>query len=289
MQVSVGRHRKLAWVRKRADDPIESERRALIEQRQELAALQRQLAERVAAVRERETELRNAVAQASPAATSGDGSAHSVLPSLGAEGGRTDPGDRGRALDAREQALVAREEALAKRVARLGANPDDDTDESAIDAQRRLTELEARERALTEQLAAATERERALTTDLVALRAEAEARAALPPTPAEQTAAQAAKLETRVAELLAAEKAFERTREELTARSEAIAARERLIGEREREVSERADGWGANVELYELESRLRRLEHQKGPTQPAGFSSGVRKLEQQGKRGKPVS
>ncbi len=286
--MSVGRHRKLAWVRKRADDSIESERRALIEQRQELAALQRQLVERVAAVRERETELRNAAAHTPSATAPTDGSARSVLPPLATQGSSTEPGDRVRALDAREQALIAREEALAKRAARVGANPDEDTDESVLDAQRRLTELEARERTLTEQLAAATERERTLTADLAALRAEVEARAALPPTPAEQTAAQAAKLETRFAELLAAEKAFERTREELTARSEAIAARERLIGEREREVSERADGWGANVELYELESRLRRLEHQKGPTQPAGFSSGVRKLEQQGKRGKQV-
>ena len=68
------------------------------------------------------------------------------------------------------------------------------------------------------------------------------------------------------------------------ARSEAVAARERLVSEREREVSEQADGWGASSELHELESRLRRLEHQKSAPQPAGFSSGVRKLEQQSKR-----
>jgi hypothetical protein len=275
-------------VRKRAEDSVENERRALVEQRQELAALQRQLGERVAAVRARETELRGAVAQvrpSSPGAAAGADVSRSVLPPLGGDG-RAELVDRARALDGREQALVAREEALATRAARLGASPDADTDENVLDAQRRLTLLEDKERTLTQQLAAAAKREQMLTSELAALRAAAEARPELPPTPAEQTAAQAAAIEARVAELRAVEQAFERTRDELAARSEAVAARERLISEREREISERAEGWGANVELHELESRLRRLEHQKGPTQPAGFSSGVRKLEQQGKRGK---
>lgn len=260
-----------------------------MEQRQELAALQRQLAERVAAVRARETELRGAVAQVrptSPGSAAGADVSRSVLPPLGSDDSRAELAERARALDGREQALVTREEALAARTARLGASPDADTDENVLDAQRRLTQLEDKERTLTQQLAAAAKREQMLTSELAALRAAADARPELPPTPAEQTATQAAAIEARVAELRAVEQAFERTRDELAARSEAVAARERLISEREREISERADGWGTSVELHELESRLRRLEHQKGPAQPAGFSSGVRKLEQQGKRGK---
>ena len=106
--------------------------------------------------------------------------------------------------------------------------------------------------------------------------------------PSRATRSGLAKIEARLAELRIAEEAFDRTREELAARSEAVAARERLVGERERELAEREDGWGS-VELHELESRLRRLEQQKTAPAPSGFASGMRKLEQQGKRSAPVA
>jgi DNA repair exonuclease SbcCD ATPase subunit len=283
-------------VRKRGPDSLENEKRALIEQRETLAALQRQLAERVGAVRAREIELRDAVAKARPGSTTLQHDSNSelrppeprsALPPLTTTGG-SELEARIRALDERERAVATREEALASATARL-AGPDDDTDENVLADQRRLTDLEGRERTLTRELAAAAERERALTAELTLLREAAAGRPELPPTQEEQDASRVAEIAARLAELRAAEKAFERTRDELTARSEAVAARERLVGEREREVAEQADGWGANPELHELESRLRRLEHQKGAPQPAGFSSGIRKLEQQGNRGKQTS
>ncbi len=275
-------------MRKRGVDSVETERLALIEQRETLAALQRQLAERVGAVRAREIELREAISKAPSASMSQPSAAPSelrapvpgaVLPPLGGNGRSVEVEARIRALNERERALAAREEALAASTARLGANPDEDTDENVLATQRRLTELEERERALTRELAAAN-------AELTALREVVAARPELPPTQEEQDVSRAAKIEARLAELRAAEQAFERTRDDLTAHTEAVTARERLVAEREREVAERSEGWGANVEMHELESRLRRLEHQKASPQPAGFSSGVRKLEQQGKRGK---
>lgn len=236
-------------MRKREVDPIEAERSALAEQREALANLQRQLAERVAAVQARELELREAIARA----RNGSAPAPSANP--------TPPS--GAQLRAPSVLPAPDPREIEQLRARVG-------------------ELEARERALVQKAGELTERERSLVAQLSTAKDEAAARAALPQAPPTEPE-QSAKIEAQLAVLRAAEEAFERTREELAARSEAVAARERLVGDRERELFEREDGWG-NVEMHELESRLRRLEQQKTAPAPSGFSSGIRKLEQQSAR-----
>lgn len=280
-------------MRKREADPIEAERQALADQRAALADLQKQLAARVAAVQSREAELREAIGRARNGGVAR--SIPGVEPQLRAPsplppaaGG--DLAAQTQALAERERAVASREAEVSRELARLAAkrdDPDGETDENAVAVHQRIGELEQREAALLRKVAELTEREKQLTAELASAR-EATPAVALPP--AEPNAEQLAKIEARLAELRVAEDAFGRTREELSARSEAVAARERLVAERERELAEREDGWG-NTDLHELESRLRRLEQQKTAAPPAsGFSSGMRKLEQQGKRGpKPAS
>jgi len=237
-------------VRKRETDPIEAERQALADQRAALAELQQQLAARVAAVQARETELREAIARAR------NGGIPQQLPGV---------------------------EPQLRPPSPL---PAADAEGAGAAVRQRLAELEQREEALLRKVAELTEREKQLNAELATARDAASVE--LPP-----VAPDAERLETiaaRMNELRVAEEAFARTREELAARSEAVSARERLVAERERELSDREDGWG-NSDLHELESRLRRLEQQKtAAPASAGFSSGMRKLEQQGKRGsRPAS
>jgi chromosome segregation ATPase len=96
--------------------------------------------------------------------------------------------------------------------------------------------------------------------------------------------ARLAEIETRLAELREAEKAFLRTHDELAARSEAVTMREELVAQRERELQDRESGWGS-ADLTELEARLRRLESQRTTAQPQGFTGGIRKLQEGGRGG----
>jgi len=238
------------------EDPVAAERRALGDQRVELEHLKRQLLERVAAVQERETELRAAMTAIAAGKVS-----PVLLPPVG------DPAadrlaSRAAALAERERALAAREVAAATAAAN-GAGD---------------TALVAREAALRERESALAARE-----------SELEARerdvAERERTPADPDAARLAQIEIRLDELRAAEEAFLRTRRDLAEHSDAITAREQLLAQRERELDEREDGWGG-PELRDLESRLRRLETQRltGGEQTRSFSGGFKKLEQEGTR-----
>jgi DNA repair exonuclease SbcCD ATPase subunit len=244
-----------------SDDPAAQERAALAEQRAALESLKAQLAERVAAVKEREDELRAAIAKVAA------GKQPSVaLPPV------VDPATdrlatRSAALGERERALAAREAALAAGAsAATGANGDAGHAE-------RMAELAARERTLEERLRQLDAREHAV-----------EERERIPRDP---DAVRLAEIEARLDELREAEEAFLRTRRELADRSDAVDARERLIAQRERELDEREDGWGSN-DMQELESRLRRLELQRAPSERGTFSGGFRKLEQEGTRRPPA-
>ena len=275
-------------MRKRESDPIEAERRALADQRVALADLQQQLAARVAAVQARESELREAINRARSGVVSKPGPgvesqlrSPSPLPPAGSD----ESAAQLRELAERERVVAAREAELSRETARLAVkrtDPDGDTDENAVNAHQRIAELEQREQDLVNKTAELADREEQLIAELAAAR-EASTTMALPAAAVVSDADRLANIEARLAELRIAEEAFGRTREELAARSEAVAARERLVGERERELADHEDGWGS-VELHELESRLRRLEQQKAAPPPSGFASGMRKLEQQGKR-----
>ena len=235
--------------RRKELDPIETEREALVEQRLALEDLRRQLTERVAAVQEREEELRAAIGQAAA------GKAPTiVLPPRRA----SDPGADGRAaLERRARELDTRERDLAERERRL-ARPDEVAARSK-ELDRRAAELDAREQALAD----------------------------LPPP--DPDAARLAAIETRLVELRDAEKAFLRTQQELAARSEAVAARERLVSQKERELGERDEVGSGGTELRELESRLRRLESRRVENEQAqGFEGGVKRLAQEGTRKRPA-
>ena len=246
-----------------SDDPVAQERLALADQRAALETLKRQLAERVDAVREREEELRAAIARVQAGQT-----ADVLLPP------RVDPAseriaNRAAALAERERAVAAREAALASGGAHRGGSANGD----AALAEREAA-LDARARHIDARLVELEERERAI-----------EERERIPPDP---DAVRLAQIDARLDELRAAEEAFLRTRRELADHSDAIAAREQLLAQRERDLDEREDGWGG-PDVRELEARLRKLETQRtalGQTQ--GFSGGFRKLEQDGTRRPPV-
>lgn len=240
------------------EDPLAEERRALGDQRAALDDLKRELVERVAAVQERESELRAAMAAIAAGQEAGI-----ALPPIG------DPAaDR---LAARAAALTERERALAAReAAAAAANGSGDQ------------ALPAREAALRERESALAARESELDARERELREREE-------TPVDPDAARLAKIEKRLDELRAAEEAFLRTRRDLAEHSDAITAREQLLGQRERELDEREDGWGG-PELRDLESRLRRLETQRlTGDQARSFSGGFRRLEQEGTRKPPGS
>lgn len=245
-----------------SDDPVAQERSALADQRAALETLKRQLAERVAAVKEREDELRAAIAQVA----AGKEPAVALPPRADPDAERL--AARVLAITERERALAAREAAFAERVSARSDNGSVAVDDSELEA--RTRELEERQRGLDARAAELDARERAV-----------EERERIPPDPNE---ARLAEIESRLDELRAAEEAFLRTRRELAERSDAVDARERLASQRERELDERDDGWGG-PELQDLEARLRRLETQRTAAGEArGFSGGFRRLEQGGSR-----
>jgi chromosome segregation ATPase len=218
---------------------LDEERAMLRESRAALDELKSELADRVQAVREREEELR--------------------------------------------QALAATQEGRPPHPAAHTAPARDGGDNAAtaLELERRTAALAERERALAAQAAALTARERSL--------AEREAAGATSTEEPVPTAEREARIEARLAELREAEKLFLRTREELSARSEAVAARERLVSQRERELDEIEDAPKREArELAALEERLARLERGQGPSQDTlGFSDGFRRLRESGARQPP--
>ena len=246
-----------------SDDPVAQERQALAEQHAALETLKRQLAERVDAVKQREEELRAAIARVQA------GQAPAVLLPPRVDPASDRIANRAAALAERERAVAAREAALASGGAHRGGSANGD----AALAEREAA-LDARARHIDARLVELEERERAI-----------EERERIPPDP---DAVRLAQIDARLDELRAAEEAFLRTRRELADHSDAIAAREQLLAQRERDLDEREDGWGG-PDVRELEARLRKLETQRtalGQTQ--GFSGGFRKLEQDGTRRPPV-
>jgi uncharacterized protein (DUF3084 family) len=233
------------------EDPVAAERRALAEQRDALEDLKRELAARVAAVQERENELRAAMT-----AIAAGKESTVLLPAVG------DPNaDR---LAARAAALAERERALALREAGAANGSGEQVSAARMAAiNERETSLAARETELDARERAVAERERI---------------------PADPDAVRLEQIETRLNELRAAEAAFLRTRRDLAEHSDAITAREQLLAQRERELDEREDSWGG-PEIRDLESRLRRLETQRLTGEPTrSFSGGFRKLEEEGTR-----
>jgi hypothetical protein len=99
-----------------------------------------------------------------------------------------------------------------------------------------------------------------------------------------------AHIETRLATLHEAEKAFARTQAELAARSADLSNRAAALAEIER--SGIVDGGGPSIpsraELAELDERLRRLEREtRDATASSTFGDTLRSLEQKGLRGRP--
>ena len=269
----------MAFKRRAEPTTIEDERAVLRAQNAALEDLKRQLNERVEAVRARELELHHALAE-----MNGPPPANAVARPLPPA-----------------PAPVA---ATAAAAWPGGEDPEADTGEDTLEAERRKRELTERERALAAAEVALLARTRQLEQDLAHEREQLAARereleldreagaetmvgvpvpvAAAAPAP-EPDAERLAQIEARLAELRDAEKMFLRTRDELAARSEAVAARERLVSQKERELDDREDGVGqwASPELTEMEARLRRLEQQQDPSeQTMGFSGGLRKLQQ---------
>lgn len=231
---------------------LQAELEAVRLRSQELATLKRELAERVAAVRERERELER----------------------TGARPTRSDPSDaavreRLEQLERRERSVAAREKALADQAV-LPPAPDDDRlaqRERAVDARAQELEQHAAELLAREQRLEQREQK----VDAVLAEPERQER-------------RLAEIEARLAELREAERIFIRTRAEVAARSEAVAARERLVAEREREANGGVDGRD-DVAISELEARLRRLERQQTETeQTQTFAGGLGRLSRQGSR-----
>lgn len=179
--------------------------------------------------------------------------------------------ERVRAVQEKERALDA---ALGKTPPRPAGQPAPHPDDARELESRRRT-IEAREHRLDARERELEEREAALL-----------ARPA-----AEPDAEQLARIEARLTELKEAERLFLRTREELSARSEALAARERLVAQRERELDEIEDKV-AGPHVHALEERLRRLEQAQLPPAPAqspvettqGFADGLEALKRKGTR-----
>jgi DNA repair exonuclease SbcCD ATPase subunit len=230
---------------------LQAELEAVRLRSQELETLKRELAERVAAVRQRERELERA----------------------GGKPVRPDPSEDGlrerlEQLERRERSVAAREKALAD-TPELPPAPDDDwlarreraVDERQAQLEQQAADLEGRERRVAEREQKA---------DAVLAEPERQER-------------RLAEIEARLAELREAERIFIRTRAEVAARSEAVAARERLVAERERELN---GGVGHDdVAISELEARLRRLERQHTDVEQAqSFTGGLGRLSREGAR-----
>jgi hypothetical protein len=250
----------MSFIKRRGEPAtVEEEREALREQRLALQDLKAQLAERVAAVRDRELELQQALRQTGRAAPASKPSP--LPPARAAPSADGDTGKDAVPAEERERELAEREQALAGREARL------------------LESEQALELRSAEMRTALDERERELTARAV------EAAAVVP---AGEPAERLAQIEARLTELREAETLFLRTRDELAGRSEAVAARERLVAQKERELDEREDAdlspW-AGVELTEMEARLRRLEQRELPGERTqGFTGGLRRLQDGTKR-----
>lgn len=252
---------------KRRGEPttIEDERDALRAQHAALEDLKRQLAERVDAVRARELELRDALAEAVGSRPKRPPAA-APLPAVPVLAGtEADTGESALEAERRERELREREQAIALQEAFLAE---------------RQHELELR---ATQDRALLAERERELELRAEQIAAREPAHFRTPPDREPgPDAARLAQIEARLAELRDAESLFLRTRDELAARSEAVAARERLVAQKERELDDRDDlkGEWAPRELTEMEARLSRLEQQQPGEQTLGFSGGLRKLQQ---------
>ena len=250
-----------SFLRRSADETaaaLQAELAAARQRSQELAELKRELAERVAAVRERERELERGLA--------GGGT---LRPAAAEDGLRA----RLEELERRERSVAAREKALAEARVLPPAPAEDE----------RLAELErsfaARARELDAQAERLAVRERELE--------ERERAAADVLARPERQERRLAEIEARLAELREAERIFLKTREELAARSEAVAARERLVADRERELDGREDGH-AGLALTELETRLRRLEGRQVDTETTQtFAGGLGRLSREGARRPP--
>ena len=149
-------------------------------------------------------------------------------------------------------------------------------------------ELEAMKGELAERIQALAERESELVAALTEARGtmETESRAETRlPKPIAQSAGDASRIEQRLAELREAEKLFLVTQGELTARSEAIAARERLVADRERKLNDDGGDGRGDLELAELEARLRRLERPvAAATDSTSFADGLESLRRKGTR-----
>jgi chromosome segregation ATPase len=94
------------------------------------------------------------------------------------------------------------------------------------------------------------------------------------------------RIETKLAELRAAEQAFARTHAELAQRSDGLAEREAQLAARERALA--AKETPASSDLERLEARIRRLEQggRKREAEPQTFSVGLRALQERGLRPK---
>jgi hypothetical protein len=109
------------------------------------------------------------------------------------------------------------------------------------------------------------------------------------------TEARLAQIETRLASLQEAEKAFARTQAELAAQSEDLARREKILLDQLREGALDLELVGGSsvmsrAELVELDERLRRLELQtRRATEDKTFTDGLRTLERRGLSGIPPS
>ena len=232
---------------------------ALREQHAALEELKRQLADRVAAVREREVELQHALNDVVASETEAAATAPAPVVPQNAEGATDED-----ALQAarREKELLERERTIAEREVLLESR--------SHELESRSHELESRSHELESR-----------SHELDAMHTPAE-----PPHHPDE--AKLAQIDSRVAELRGAETLFLRTRDELAARSEAVAARERLVSQREREDAE-GDDRAASPEFSEMEARLRRLEQQQQSPgeQTLGFSGGLRKLEQGTRQQRP--
>jgi hypothetical protein len=135
----------MAFKRREEPTTIEDERDVLRAQHAALEDLKRELAERVDAVRERELELRQALAAAGgprPGAptppASGLADADTGEDALEAERRARELLEREQALEARKQALEAREQELETRAEQIAALPPADPDAG------RLAQIEAR-------------------------------------------------------------------------------------------------------------------------------------------------
>jgi len=140
-------NRTMAFKRRAEPITIEDERDALRAQHAALEDLKRELAERVAAVRERELELHHALDEVGgprpgtptlPAPVLGDGEADTGEDALEAERRERHLLEREQALAALEQELEVREQGLEARAEQIAALPPADPDAA------RLAQIEAR-------------------------------------------------------------------------------------------------------------------------------------------------